>query len=313
MRQLTPREKELERVLWGVFANSTALQSLIYNTFPKQEQKPSADAVQRPVAERGSGNAPRQMTDETKVYSPEDRAKMQQMQARIRQLEELITRLKEFKDRCEEIEPQYEQVRLSVDRLKQDNDMLREERDKYREAFEKAMFDNEVISRLIQDERDKNSALKAQMASSSAGVDNEKINTVFQMPITYLELHKGLPREIKSELDRYICDLNEILFVVSGASKDSLKGFWNCIANNLQSSVTGVLGEIFDYIFYVYNSSLSEPEFIRDNVEVGDIFDVHYHESSNGLSSGTVSEVLLRGYRAKRDGRAICPSIVAVE
>lgn len=138
----------------------------------------------------------------------------------------------------------------------------------------------------------------------------------FSEPIEYLKKYRSLSEDVRTGLSDVICDKNEVLFIVSCSTSERLGAIWDYIKKALSDKARTereicTLNEIFDYFFHIYNSSLSEPMYIRDNVDNGDSFDDDMHIRYPGSStSGQISEVMLRGYHSKNTGKIIRPSLV---
>lgn len=138
----------------------------------------------------------------------------------------------------------------------------------------------------------------------------------FSEPIEYLKKYRSLSEDVRTGLSDVICDKNEVLFIVSCSTSERLGAIWDYIKKALSDKARTereicTLNEIFDYFFHIYNSSLSEPMYIRDNVDNGDPFDDDMHIRYPGSStSGQISEVMLRGYHSKNTGKIIRPSLV---
>ena len=138
----------------------------------------------------------------------------------------------------------------------------------------------------------------------------------FSEPIEYLKKYRSLSEDVRTGLSDVICDKNEVLFIVSCSTSERLGAIWDYIKKALSDKARTereicTLNEIFDYFFHIYNSSLSEPMYIRDNVDNGDPFDDDMHIRYPGSStSGQISKVMLRGYHSKNTGKIIRSSLV---
>ena len=118
-------------------------------------------------------------------------------------------------------------------------------------------------------------------------------------------------------LSNVICEKNVIDFIISCANIDNLGRIWKytkeILSDYNRSKDVEILKEIFDYFFKVYNESLPEPTYERDDVDVGDDFDDEYQSRSReSASSGTIKKILLRGYSSINTGNVICKSVVQV-
>lgn len=147
----------------------------------------------------------------------------------------------------------------------------------------------------------------------------DSANTIisnFETPIELFKKYKEVSERVKHGLENVINYENEILFIVSCTSEQNLSSIWRYI-RDISSDEAGndfvILNEIFDYFFEVFNNSLPESRYIRDDVKVGDEFDSDYHDRCYGsLTSGDVTRVVLRGYRSKNTGKIIHKSLVGV-
>ena len=118
-------------------------------------------------------------------------------------------------------------------------------------------------------------------------------------------------------LSNVICEKNVIDFIISCANIDNLGRIWKytkeILSDYNRAKDVEILKEIFDYFFKVYNESLPEPTYERDDVDVGDDFDDEYQSRSReSASSGTIKKILLRGYSSINTGNVICKSVVQV-
>ena len=126
-----------------------------------------------------------------------------------------------------------------------------------------------------------------------------------------------LSASVRTGLSDIICDKNEILFIASCSTSEHLKSIWiyikKLIGTNGDSSEIEILKDIFDYFFDVYNDSLSEPAYVRDDVEEGYIFDDDRYDRCTGCpASGQISQVMLRGYISINTRKSICRSLVRI-
>lgn len=139
----------------------------------------------------------------------------------------------------------------------------------------------------------------------------------FEIPVKYSAMYKSLSDSVRDGLSNVICDENEILFIASGTSSDSLKAIWNytrdIISDNCSRNDAEILKTIFDYFFEIYNDSLPERIYERDDTEIGDYLDNDIHDRASGSStSGEITQVILRGYKSVNTGNMICRSLVKV-
>lgn len=164
----------------------------------------------------------------------------------------------------------------------------------------------------ILESKEKNAANSLREVQGEA----EQLKERFSKPIEYLKKYKSLSEDVRTGLSDVICDKNEVLFIVSCSTSERLGSIWDYIKKALSDKARSkseicTLNEIFDYFFDVYNSSLSEPMYIRDNVKNGDLFDDDmYYRYQGSSTSGPISEVMLKGYRSNNTDKIIRKSLV---
>ena len=132
-----------------------------------------------------------------------------------------------------------------------------------------------------------------------------------------LDRYRTLSATIRTGLSDVICDKDEILFIASCSTSDHLKAIWTytkkLAGSNGDANSIEVLKDIFDYFFEIFNSSLREPMYARDSVEVGYSFDDDkYDRCAGSATSGKITQVILRGYKSVNTGAIICRSLVRV-
>lgn len=173
----------------------------------------------------------------------------------------------------------------------------------------------------IKELKNKISSLESEKNSLIAEIGLEKEHTrqlkqLFENPIGYYELYKELSDSVKIGLENVINSENELSFIVSCSSDESLSAIWEYIkeiSQDTESKDFKGLILIFDYFFDVFNQSLPEVKYQRDDVEVGEEFDNDYYDRCYGSStSGDITEVILRGYKLKNTGKIIHKSLVKV-
>ncbi len=176
---------------------------------------------------------------------------------------------------------------------------------------------SEANDRICAAEREKES-LKRDREQMERELSAARAKAVrFEKPLVYLERYHSLSDGVKEGLSNVICDKNVILFVASAASPEALRAVWNYVRDMLGDRTAGAeigtLKEIFDYFFDIYNSSLAEPVYKRDEVEIGDDLDDDRHDRGAGsATSGRITQVLLRGYQSIHTGKIQCRSVVKV-
>lgn len=142
----------------------------------------------------------------------------------------------------------------------------------------------------------------------------QRFKEQFENPIKYLEMYRSLSYSVRSGLENVIIDTNEITFIASCTNENNLSSIWEYIkeiSNDTDSDDFKVLNLIFDYFFDVFNNSLSEPKYKRDDVEIGDDLDDDYYDRCYGsATSGEITRVIIKGYKSRNTGKIIHKSLV---
>lgn len=205
------------------------------------------------------------------------------------------------------LENKYQVLEKSLSSCKYNLQNKEAELERKKDSFKKLQSDYQSL-----ESKEKNTADSLRKAQGEA----EQIKERFSKPIEYLKKYRSLSEDVRTGLSDVICDKNEVLFIVSCSTSERLGAIWDYIKKALSDKARTereicTLNEIFDYFFHIYNSSLSEPMYIRDNVDNGDPFDDDMYIRYPGSStSGQISEVMLRGYHSKNTGKIIRPSLV---
>ena len=144
----------------------------------------------------------------------------------------------------------------------------------------------------------------------------KKLKKQFEYPIKYLELYRGLSDSVKSGLENVISSKNEILFIASCSNEENLSAIWEYIKDislDIKNRDFEVLNLIFDYFFDIFNESMPEVKYKRDDVEIGEEFDNDCHDRCYGsATSGEITKIILRGYKLRNTGKIIHKSLVKV-
>lgn len=170
----------------------------------------------------------------------------------------------------------------------------------------------EHLESTVDNLRKEKDALSAELQSTNEMMQGLKKQ--FETPMKYLELYRSLSSSVRSGLENVIMDCNEITFIASCSNESSLSSIWEYIKEISEDSDSRdfkVLNLIFDYFFEVFNASLPEPKYERDDVEIGDELDDEYYDRCCGSStSGEITEIILKGYRSRNTGKIIHKSLV---
>ena len=218
------------------------------------------------------------------------------------------SKISEIKEYCKKTENEKKQLEISIKNLENELANVKDELGKAKNALA-----------VLKQENDELIKEKNILSGSLSKADTElcELKNTFSMPVSLLARYKSLSLSIKEGLSDIICDKNEVLFVASCSSSEHLKSIWiytkRLIANNGEINEIEVLKDIFDYFFEMFNNALSEPVYVRDEVEIGMVFDDDkYDRSSDSSTSGTIKKVLLKGYSSINTRNIICRSLVKV-
>lgn len=126
----------------------------------------------------------------------------------------------------------------------------------------------------------------------------------------YISLGESVHRELENVI-KVDCAEN---FLCSGTQWDNLEPLWDFISYKLDEyndeKINKLIG-IFEYLFERYNSVTKIYSLLE--TQEGEELDEDLHtRASNSLVTGTISKVLLRGYKNIRTDRVIKKSMVRV-
>ena len=231
-------------------------------------------------------------------YQPEStdyREKTESLEATVRQLKNQLAEMQKYKQYSERLEEK-------CHKLETENNSL-----KYK------LQDTEEDSERLEAENKRLKEIGQNLATSFKQTTHEleSLQECFSESVILLKKYRTLSVSIRTGLSDVICDKDEVLFIASCTSPEHLKSIWSYtkrLANN-NGDIDGiqVLNEIFDHFFDVFNNSLREPMYIRDNVEIGCLFDDDKHDRYTGSNtSGRITQVILKGYNSANTGKKIC-------
>lgn len=216
--------------------------------------------------------------------------------------------LEKYKNFYRQAQPKLERYRSLEDEVA---DLHRREQN-YVSRLEKNGSEIEHLESTVDNLRKEKDALSAELQSTNEMMQGLKKQ--FETPMKYLELYRSLSSSVRSGLENVIMDCNEITFIASCSNESSLSSIWEYIKEISEDSDSRdfkVLNLIFDYFFEVFNASLPEPKYERDDVEIGDELDDEYYDRCCGSStSGEITEIILKGYRSRNTGKIIHKSLV---
>lgn len=224
------------------------------------------------------------------------------------------TELEQQKDSFKTLQREHQSLKGELAQSKRDLQTLQHNHRNLEAELAQGKRDLQTLQRNYQilESKEKNAANSLRKVQAEA----EQLKERFSEPIEYLNKYRSLSEDVRTGLSDIICDKNEVLFIVSCSTSERLGAIWDYIKKALSDQARTeyevcTLNEIFDYFFNVYNSSLSEPMYIRDNVENGDPFDDDMYSRYPGSStSGPISKVMLKGYRSNNTDKIIRRSLV---
>ncbi|MGN0482098.1 MAG: hypothetical protein ACI4HI_00960 [Lachnospiraceae bacterium] len=284
------KEKDIQYV-YEVISESEEIQKLIWEIANRSPKKSNSDFIESSIDD----------SEEMKSLN----LQISQLQT---QLEKTKEKLHEYKNQADLKEKECEHLQGQIEILK------KKERDSQIELQNKIS----EISKLEKDfgqECNKNAELMSELKQANATAD--LLKQQFEKPMAYLKMYQSLSRSTRNGLENVISVTNEITFIASCTNEDGLAAIWNYTKDLSNDSDREqdfmVLREIFDYFFDIYNDSLPEPKYVRDDVEIGDEFDDECHDRCMGsATSGDITEVILRGYRSMNTRKVIRRSLVKV-
>lgn len=255
-----------------------------------------------------------------------DKKKISSLEERIEQLKKQLAQCqsdyKQTADKMQEYKNYFEQLKSECCDLKFENSSLENKIARLENELKKVKTEFDDIEKSLRDYEHENARLKEneQTLSSSLTEANNNVRILkerFSKPVILLERYKSLSVSIRTGLSDVICDKDEILFITSCSTPEHLKAIWTytkkLAGSNGDINGIEVLKDIFDYFFDVFNNSLREPMYIRDNVETGYSFnDDKYDRCSGSATSGKITQVIMKGYKSINTGTIICRSFVRV-
>lgn len=251
------------------------------------------------------------------------------VQNKIRRICSYQPENKNYREKTESLEATIEQLKNQLRECKRECQVASTEMQKYKKYSEQLETETNSLKYKLQDLENYSERLEAenkrlneseQVLSTSLKQTNDKLEALqecFSDSIDLFEKYRSLSATIRTGLSDVICDKDEVLFIASCSSPEHLKAIWSYTKRlaNSNGDIYGihVLNDIFDYFFDVFNKSLREPMYIRDDVETGFLFDDDKYDRYTGsATSGRITQVILKGYKSVNTGRIICRSLVRV-
>lgn len=230
------------------------------------------------------------------------------------QLSQTKTQLQKTNESLEKYKGFYLNEKGKVESLTRECEQYENYITNYKSEIRRKDDEIEILKNKVVKLETENNSLTSELASEKEKI--KQMKKQFESPIKYLGLYRELSSLVKRGLENVINSDNEVAFIISCTNEENLSSIWEYareISNDTKSRDFEVLTAIFDYFFAVYNASLPEEKYIRDDIEVGEEFDGDYLDRCYGSStSGNISEVVLRGYKLRNSGKIVHKSLVKV-
>ncbi len=295
------KEKNLEALILELLDSSQEVQRKIRSICSTSEKFRENSQTVSPVRKKFDDSE----TERLKNQLRQSQAEYQQASAKAQKYESL-----------------YLQLQSEYNGLKSENKNSEDKISRLESNLKKIKSESEITEKRFRDLKNDYLNIQENQQNLSASLakanDNiQKLKERFDKPVILLEKYKSLPATIRTGLSDVVCDKNEILFIASFSASEHLKAVWTytkkLAGSNGDESSIEVLKDIFDYFFEIFNSSLRQPMYVRDNVEVGYSFDDDKYDRCTGsATSGKISQVIMRGYKSVNTGAVICRSLVRV-
>ncbi len=306
------KEKDLEGLVLNLLDRSPSIQNKIRRICSASQEASTSYPAETAMSDSKAG-----FFEKRKIASLEaeiERLKRQLGQSQD-ECQQAVLEMREYKSSSVKLQLQCGNLESENKKLSDDKVRLKNELKKATEELDACTKRLDDLEREYQKTRETEQALSASLAKANENV--QKLKERFSNPVSLLGRYRTLSTTIRTGLSDVICDKDEILFITSCSTSDHLKAIWTytkrLAGSNGDTNSIEVLKDIFDYFFEIFNSSLREPMYVRDGVEVGYSFDDDKYDRCTGsATSGKITQVVLRGYKSVNTGAVICRSFVRV-
>ena len=269
-----------------------------------------SSAVQRAI--RNICKANDDMTAYTDRNSMLYKEKIQEITAKLNQTADELQKYKTYSEQLQQRNNLYEQENS---KLRKTIHCLEVELQNTKSLLQSSLSERQVLEKDITNLSTVKQNLTAELNIAAKSLQDFKRQ--FKQPVEYLDMYHALSVPTRDGLSDVICDRNEILFIASCTNADNLKKMWEytkeITGDDYKQNDVDILKKIFDYFFEIFNQSLPEPIYERDPVEIGDEYDEdEYVRSRDSATSGSITKIVLRGYRSINTGYTICKSVVRI-
>ena len=300
------KEKELENLVLNLLDTSPAIQRKIRGICSVNQDSTVMSASNMSLsADSKAGFLDERKISNLKSTNEQLRSQLSQCQSEYKQAnsekQKWENAYEQLQSKCNSLETDKSSLESKVSRLESDLKKAKAEQETSKQRFRKLELENNRLND----------------AEHSLASKLEDLKQRFSDPVRLLDRYKSLSASIRTGLSDVICDKDEVLFIASCSTSEHLKAIWTYTkklsGSNGDANSIDILKEIFDYFFDVFNSSLREPMYVRDSVEVGYSFDDEKYDRCAGSStSGKITQVILKGYKSVNTGAIICRSLVRV-
>ena len=209
---------------------------------------------------------------------------------------------------------------IKTDNLSTDVAKLQEAKDELANINEELKAKKNELTSINNDLQ--NSVQKLQSDKKSIQNSNTKLHKTiefyrdnFEDELKAYELFTSLSSDTKESLNGIFKDASLKGFLSCGVQDKNISSFWEYIKTELQeekNSDIGNLIQIYDFLFQKYMRAF--PMYELQKVHKGDEFEAlsHINHSSSKVPSGTITEVLLKGYVNSKTSKVMKQSVVRV-
>lgn len=217
-------------------------------------------------------------------------------------------KVRKLEDELNQYKEQYQRKKVLTEQLQKDIEARNSRINQLKQELEDKCSEYDRLQKNYEEETKELNVTKQQLAC----YENNFLSAMGKY-----KLYQSVSESTREGLKNVICEKDEIGFVVSCVNMDNLQRIWeytkDILSNQNKMKDVEILKEIFDYFFEVYNQSLAEAIYQRDEIAIGDDFDDEYQSRSReSATSGAIKKILLRGYSSINTGKIICKSVVQV-
>lgn len=218
----------------------------------------------------------------------------------LNEISDINQKLIEFKNQRDRLNERYKEkeVEFSKYKISQEKEVIKV-KEANKSLIEKYNIDkNELISKI--------SAL------------NNELDNIFKKSRELYSNIKELDSIYIKELGKPINLDNFETFIISSVTNGkSLSNIWSVAKmaiNNGDEVSFNILWQYFKEMISLHNKAKGEDVFTIDNVQIGDTYSVHDHESKNeNISYGHISKIYILGFTNSFIGKRVEKSYVLVE